>query len=572
MGARQLDLVFLWHMHQPDYRDRTNGAFVMPWTYLHALKDYTDMAAHLERHPRIRAVVNFVPVLLDQIDDYVAQFASGEFRDPLLRWLAAEDLDRLDAAERAQLLEGCFRCNHATMLAPFPRYKRLLELYESLAREGETALAYLSGAYLADLVVWYHLAWCGETVRRQEPLLAELMAKGEGFNAADRRNLLALIDRTLAGLAPRYRALQERGQIELSATPYSHPLAPLLLDFRAARESLPEAPLPLAAQYPGGRDRVRWHLDEAGRSHARRFGAPPAGMWPAEGAISSVFAPLAADAGCRWLASGENVLKNSLAAVQATAQPGAARRPWQLAETPGLTLFFRDDRLSDLIGFEYAKWHGRDAAAHFVAQLEAIAAEAANETPLVVVALDGENAWEYYPYNGHYFFEDLYGLLEKHPTIRTRTFAEVLADRATHPPAQLPHLTAGSWVFGTLSTWIGEPAKNHAWDLLCAAKQSYDQVIASGRLSAAEAAQAEALLAVCESSDWFWWFGDINPTDAVGSFDRLFRRNLANLYRALRLAPPPQLDAPISAGRAGSAEVAAGGTMRRAGEYPLRPD
>jgi len=565
MSAPRLDLVFLWHMHQPDYRDRTTGEFVMPWTLLHAFKDYADMAAHFERHPDIRAVVNFVPVLLDQIDDYVAQFASGEFRDPLLRWLAAVDFDRLERDERRRILEACFRCNHATMLAPFPRYARLLELHETLAREGEAALDYLSGAYLTDLLVWYHLAWSGETVRRAEPLLAELMAKGEGFDAADRRNLLALIGRTLSALAGRYRALQERGQLELAATPYSHPLAPLLLDFQCALESLPEAPLPLAARYPGGRDRVERHVRTARHSHAARFGAAPTGLWPAEGGVSAGFVRIAAAAGCRWLASGENVLRNSLAAAGLPTS-GAARRPWRLAATPDTTLFFRDDELSDLIGFEYAKWHGRDAAADFVARLEAIAAAAPDgETPLVGVVLDGENAWETYPYNAYYFFEDLFGLLEKHPFIRTRTFADVLADPATHPPAPLPALTAGSWVYGTLSTWIGDPAKNHAWDLLCAAKQSYDQVMASGRLAADEARHAEELLAVCESSDWFWWFGDYNPAAAVADFDRLFRRNLANLYRALRLAPPAQLDTPISSGRADGGVVAAGGTMRRAG-------
>jgi len=583
MAAARLDLVFLWHMHQPDYRDHASGAIVMPWTYLHALKDYTDMAAHLERHPTIRAVVNFAPVLLDQLDDYVRQFATGEFNDPLLRLLATTDLDALTAGERKFLLETCFRCNHVTMLAPFPRYQRLHTLHESLARDGlgDGALAYLSGAYLADLVTWYHLVWTGETERRREPLLAELMAKGEGYGHADRRNLLAYIGKTLAALVPRYRALQARGQIELSATPACHPLAPLLLDFQSALESQPAAPLPLATHYPGGRERVRWHIAAAQDSHARRFGAPPTGLWPAEGALSTAFAKQLAAAGCRWTASGEKVLQHSLGAHQPAAQRQAAHHPWQLADAPGLTLFFRDDRLSDLIGFDYSKWHGRDAAAHFVAQLEAIAAAApAGETPLVSVILDGENAWEYYPYNGYYFFAALYELLEARPAMRTRTYADVLKDAvpsnaveaadAVPPAPTLPKLTAGSWVYGTFSTWIGDPAKNHAWDLLCAAKHSYDQVIDSGRLSAAEAAAAEAQLAVCESSDWFWWFGDYNPAQAVAGFDRLFRRNLANLYRCLHLAPPTQLDIPISTGRADDTAVAAGGTMRRAIDHPAQ--
>ncbi|MBA3034044.1 MAG: glycoside hydrolase [Gammaproteobacteria bacterium] len=561
MAAKPLDLVFLWHMHQPDYRDHASGTFIMPWTYLHAIKDYTDMAAHLERHPTIRAVVNFVPVLLDQLDDYIGQFASGEFRDPLLRLLATADLDALSEAERTFLFETCFRCNHATMLAPFSRYRRLHELYESLSREGEAALDYLSGAYLADLVTWYHLAWTGETERRREPLLAELMAKGEAFSLTDRQNLLAFIGKTLANLVPRYRALQERGQIELSTTPACHPLAPLLLDFKTARESQPEAALPLATLYPGGRERVGKHIVAAQESHARRFGKPALGLWPAEGALSAAFAQQLAAAGCRWTASGENVLQHSLGAPQAH----AAHHPWQLSAAPGLTLFFRDDRLSDQIGFEYSKWHGRDAAAHFVAQLEAIAAAApAGETPVVSIILDGENAWEYYPYNGYYFFSDLYELLEAKPALRTRTYADVLEAGSRSAAPDLPRLTAGSWVYGTLSTWIGDPAKNHAWDLLCAAKQSYDRVLASGRLSEAAATTAEAQLAICESSDWFWWFGDYNPAQAVVSFDRLFRRNLANLYRCLQLAPPVQLDIPISTGRSDQASVDAGGTMRRA--------
>jgi alpha-amylase/alpha-mannosidase (GH57 family) len=569
--VKRLDLIFLWHMHQPDYRDHASGEFAMPWTYLHALKDYTDMAGHLERHPRVRAVVNFVPVLLDQIEDYAEQFAAGSFRDPLLRWLAMPDLAVLAPAERGRLLESCFRCHHPTMLEPFPSYQRLHQIYAALMREGEKALAYLSAAFLADLLVWYHLAWTGETERRREPLLADLMAKGEGFSPEDRRQLLAYIGRTLKGLVPRYRALQERGQIEISATPATHPLAPLLVDFRAARESLPDAPLPLAAAYPGGRERVGRHIDAAQKSHAARFGAPPLGMWPAEGALSARFVEMAAAAGCRWLASGEAVLEHSLAASRAVAPAAARCRPWRLATAPDTALFFRDDRLSDLIGFEYAKWHGRDAAAHFVAQLEKTAAAAPEgETPVLCIALDGENAWEYYPYNGYFFFEDLYGLLDAHPTIRTRACADIVADAASSAQT-LDHLTAGSWVHGTLSTWIGDPAKNHAWDLLCAAKQSYDQVIASGRLSREEAVAAEAQLAVCESSDWFWWFGDYNPAQAVAGFDRLFRRNLANLYRCLHLAPPAPLETPISTGRRDGSEVETGGTMRRGGGSAAQP-
>jgi alpha-amylase/alpha-mannosidase (GH57 family) len=563
MPDRQLDLVFLWHMHQPDYRDHATGEHVLPWVYLHAIKDYADMADHLERHPGVRAVVNFVPVLLDQIEDYCRQVDSGQFHEPLLRLLATPDLTHIPAADRELLLEACFRSNHHTMLAPFPRYKRLHDLYEKLAPEGDAALAYLSGDYFADLVTWYHLAWTGETERRRQPLVAELMSQGEAYGPEQRLALLRLIGDILRGLVPRYRALQERGQIELSATPDTHPLAPLLLDFQAARESLPEAPLPLAATYPGGRQRLVAHIDAARAAHGRRFGAPPTGMWPAEGAISTGVVQQLAAHGCRWLASGEGVLRNSLTAYGGGGKR-AAYRPWSLPDAPGIMLFFRDERLSDLIGFEYAKWHGRDAAQHLIGQLEGILADsAAGERPVVSIILDGENAWEHYPYNGFFFFEDLYGLIEKHPRIRSTTYAEILARPATQRAAAtpLPGLTAGSWVYGTLSTWIGDEEKNRAWDLLCAAKQSYDMVLGSERLTAEESAAAERQLAICESSDWFWWFGDYNPSQAVASFDQLYRRNLANLYHLLKLPPPSQLDLPISKG---SDTAATDGTMRRA--------
>jgi alpha-amylase/alpha-mannosidase (GH57 family) len=560
---KHLDLVFLWHMHQPDYRDHGGaageGEIMLPWVYLHAMKDYVDMAAHLERHPQIRCVVNLVPVLLDQIDDYARQFASGKFRDPLLRMLATPDLGTISDDERRMLLGTCFRSNHVTMLAPFPYYKRLHDLYQMLTAQGENACRYLSGDYFSDLVTWYHLAWTGETERRRNPQIANLMSQGEGYGIDDRRRLLAAIGELIGGLIPRWKALADRGQVELSSTPQTHPLAPLLLDFRVARESVPDAPLPFATAYPGGRTRVQAHIDAAKASHAAHFGAPAIGMWPAEGAVSEEFVKHLATAGCRWIASGEGVLRNSLVASGVTDER-AAYHPWRLEQAPGLTMFFRDERLSDLIGFDYAKWHGRDAAQHLVQQLKAILdAAGPDEHPVVSIILDGENAWEHFPYNGYYFFDDLYGLLAEHPDIRTTTYAELLARAEPPTPAVLPKLTAGSWVYGSLSTWIGDEAKNRGWDLLCEAKQSCDRVLASGRLSDEQVAAVETQLAICESSDWFWWFGDYNPSAAVANFDSLYRRNLGRLYRLLQLEPPASLAHPICAG----SETASGGSMRR---------
>lgn len=569
-AKKKVDLIFLWHMHQPDYRDYSSGDFLLPWTYLHAIKDYTDMAYHLERHPKVHAVVNFVPVLLDQLEDYTDQFATGRLRDPLLRMLAHEDGQQLPAEQRKFILDSCFRTHHTKMIAPYPGYKRLFDIYNELKSGGDVALSYLSGQYMADLLTWYHLAWCGESVRREHNLVVSLMSKGEGFSYEDRKQLLALIGELIAGIIPRYRKLAESGQVEISATPHYHPLAPLLIDFNSAREAMPDAPLPMSPYYPGGRGRVAAHIEKARQSHAVRFGSEPTGMWPAEGSISTPMLGVLADAGCHWVASGEGVLASSLA--KSSGLPPRADflyRPYRLESgANGLRCFFRDDRLSDMIGFEYSRWHGRDAAHNFIEQIEGIANSAPEgETPVVSIILDGENAWEYYPYNGYYFLDDLYSEIESHPGIRTCTFSGYLEQTSVQPEGDrtrsLPAIVAGSWVYGDFSTWIGSKEKNHAWDLLCVAKQSYDMVMGSDRLTPEEQAAAERQLCSCESSDWFWWFGDYNPSHSVASFDRLFRHNLTELYRLLKLQPPATLMEPISTG-GGTPE--AGGAMRRASE------
>lgn len=569
---KSLDLVFLWHMHQPDYRDYASGDFVLPWVYLHAIKDYTDMAYHLERHPKVHVVLNFVPILLDQLEDYTDQFATGKLRDPLLRLLAHKNTDKLSPQERQLVLDSCFRSSHTKMIAPYPVYKRLWDTFQLLQANGETALSYLSGQYMADLLTWYHLAWCGESVRRESPLVARLMAKAEGFSHADRKQLLELIGQLTSDIIPRYRKLAQSGQIEISATPHYHPLAPLLIDFASAKEAMPDAPLPVATHYPGGRERVTRHIQLAKQSHKARFGTEPKGMWPAEGSISVETLEALAEEGCHWAASGEGVLVNSLRRSH-QAVPDRSQylyRPYHLEKgADDLQCFFRDDNLSDLIGFEYSRWHGKDAAIHFIDQLDHIARHAPEgETPIVSVILDGENAWEYYPYNGFYFLDELYAQLEAHTKIHTSTYSDYLklspirTDSAR--PRGVPTIAAGSWVYGNFSTWIGCEDKNRAWDLLCTAKQHYDVVMASDRLSAVEQAAADKQLCSCESSDWFWWFGDYNPSNSVASFDRLYRHNLTELYRLLKLQIPIVLSDPVSRGCLGETDV--DGAMRRSTE------
>jgi alpha-amylase/alpha-mannosidase (GH57 family) len=553
-------------MHQPEYRDPLDGGYRLPWTYLHAIKDYADMAAHLEAVPGARAVVNFTPVLLEQLEDYARQIrrfeVEGEpLRDPLLAALVAER-PPAGGPERAALVRQCLRANEKRLIERFPPYARLAAMARWALETPETA-DYLSDRFLTDLLTWYHLAWLAESVRREDLRVRRLMDQARNFDAQDRRVLLHLMGEIIAGLVPRYRALAESGQVELSVTPYAHPILPLLLDFGSAREAWPEVELPAVAGYPGGRERARWHLETGLRVFERFFGFRPQGCWPSEGSLSQETLILLAEAGFRWTATGEGVLRNTLA--RADRNPGhgdCIHRIW--AAESGPLCFFRDDGLSDRIGFTYADWHADDAVGDLLEHLGGIAgACGSNPHAVVSLILDGENAWEYYPENAYHFLRGLYTRLAEDPRFRLTTFSELAAGGVDAQP--LPPLVAGSWVYGTFSTWIGDPDKNRAWEMLAEAKETYDRILAEGGLDEAARAQAARQLAICEGSDWFWWFGDYNAPDSVADFERLYRRQLEGLYRILRVRPPRYLFRVFARGH-GTPD--AGGTMRRGREHP----
>ncbi|HUW97973.1 MAG TPA: glycoside hydrolase family 57 protein [Acidiferrobacter sp.] len=561
--SKRLNLVLCWHMHQPEYRSLHDGRYRQPWVYLHGIKDYVDMAAHIEAVPEARAVVNFSPVLLDQIQDYIDQIQAflgggGALRDTLLEALVGQ----FPAAvpERAALIESCLRANKTRVIERFPVYQRLVGMAESVIKNPELG-GYFSDQYLWDLVVWYHLAWLGETVRRVDARLEPFIKQGYGFDQDWGRRLLVILVELLAGLVPRYRKLAASGQVELSFTPYAHPIIPLMVDFSVARESQPDVVLPESAYYPDGAVRARQQIRDGQAVFADHFGFRPMGCWPAEGALSAQTLALLEDAGVRWTASGERVLRHTVEASGGAWREASRHRAYCEPDHK-LSCFFRDDGLSDLIGFSYADWHADDAIANLIERLENIAAATQDEpTTLVSIIMDGENAWEYYPENGYYFLQALYQRLTQHPIIRLTTFSEYLHEG--HDALPLPRLVAGSWVNGTLATWIGDPDKNRAWEVLVEAKATFDRVSATGRLSDEQCAEAKRMLAICEGSDWCWWFGDYNPSASVAQFDELYRLHIASLYIALGEAPPPSAQDVFT--RPGVGWAQGGGVMRTSG-------
>ena len=552
---KKLKLVLCWHMHQPEYRNLQSGDYKLPWTYLHVIKDYVDMVAHLEATPNAKAVVNFAPILLEQIEDYAHQLhdylRNGTLiKDHLLAALSASEIT-LNADERLQLIKDCKKANKERQIDRYSKFSHLIKIADDLETT-HCAMGYVSSQFISDILVWYHLVWMGETVKLTDKRVQRLIEKGSGYTLEDRAELLEVIADLLAHVLNRYKVLAQSGQIELSVTPYAHPIVPLMLDINTTHEAMPHAPLPNLDHYPGGKERVEWHLKKGLETFNHFFGFTPKGCWPSEGAVSAETLKILSEFGFDWAATGGNVLHNSL---NSTGENGVSvHHPFKIKEAD-MACFFRDDGLSDLIGFEYSKWHADDAVNNLIEHLENIAVDKSHD--VVSIIMDGENAWEYFPNNGYHFLNALYKRLADHPTVELSTFSECLAENTEVKP--LEKLVAGSWVYGTFSTWIGDGDKNRGWDMLGDVKKCFDKIIPTGRLNTEQQQKAEIQLAVCEGSDWFWWFGDYNPSEAVSDFEKQFRLNLTNLYALLGEQPPTYLTESFTQG---SGDPAMGGAMR----------
>ncbi len=558
----QLQVVFCWHMHQPYYKGAGKGDYQLPWVYLHGIKDYADMAAHLENNPDAKAVVNFAPVLLEQLDDYEHQLEAWldrgiRIRDPLLAALAGPGLP-VDTESRHELIQACLRANEHRLVRRFKHFEELVKLARH-ALAHPTMVPYLNDQFIVDLLVWYHLAWMGECTRINDLRVRSLQAKGNGFDKDDRRRMVELIWEIISTLTPRYTTLAKSGQAELSVTPYAHPIVPLLINMQSAREALPGISMPQLEAYPGGEPRSRWHIRKGIEVFERHFGFRPRGCWPSEGAVSEATVKMLEEEGFKWAASGQQVLSNSLMASSADGHlpPNWVHTPYRLQEGR-LNLFFRDDGLSDLIGFTYGEWHADDAVGDLINHLANIA-EACKDNPQAVVSIimDGENAWEYYPNNGSYFLNAMYDRISRHPRLKLTTFSEVQR-RSRRLAPKLGRLVAGSWVYGTFTTWIGDKDKNRAWDMLGKAKADYDEALKTRTFTPERLEELERQLAICEGSDWFWWFGDYNPGATVSDFERLFRHQLSYLYELLGMPKPEYL---LQVFATGSGDPSLGGVM-----------
>lgn len=526
-------LALLWHMHQPMYVDPASGEAILPWVRLHATHAYYDMGRMLERHPRVRVTVNFVPSLLEQLEGA----ATGSMPERYLTATRARP-EELGEEERRFVVRQFFMADRDRCVRPLPRYQQLLE------RRGEDPhrfdLTRFTVDDLRDLQVLFNLTWMGFSARQDEPDVARLLAKGRNFTEDDKAALLAAQQRLVERIVPLWRSLSDRGQVELSTTPYFHPILPLVCDSDSARRAMPDATLPPRFSHP---DDAREQVRLAVARHEATFGRRPAGMWPAEGSVSPEAMAIFAEQGIRWVATDEGVLARSSPAPQVR---GELYRPYSF-EAGGRTvaMAFRDRAISDRIGFTYARMPAKEAVADLmtlVRRAEADAQRAGVTEPVLPVVLDGENAWEHYEGHGEPFLEELHRALESEPRLETVTLSEALAG----PAVRLTRLHSGSWIEANFRIWIGHAEDNLGWELLGRVRALVADHEARGDVAASQLAEARRLLLSAEGSDWFWWYGDDFETENAAEFDQLFRDRLLRAAALVGEPAPPRLSEPIS--------------------------
>ncbi|HWG59817.1 MAG TPA: glycoside hydrolase family 57 protein [Candidatus Acidoferrales bacterium] len=535
-----VNLVILWHMHQPQYRDPSTGRYLLPWTRLHALKDYWGMVRVLQEFPSIHATFNFVPLLAAQIDEY----ASGNFKEAWFE-IAFAPADSLTPDQKRAALERAFQVND-NYLRRWPRFAEIHSHWRSSGAEG--CAAHFAPRDWRDLQVLSQLAWMDEEYITHDPVVNALSAKGANFTEDEKQALRDKQLELLAAVLPEYRLAESRGQIEISTTPYYHPILPLLCDSDIARVSNPHTPLPHPAfRYP---EDAREQLVRARRLHERFFGKPPAGLWPSEGSVSDQGLEIAMDLGFRWFATDEGVLGRTRNEgfwrdPQGYPENGAdLYTPWRLRRGEReLTGFFRDHYISDLVGFVYSRMGTEAAADDFYRRIRAVGDRApAGRTPTLSVILDGENAWEFYPENGRAFLRAFYRRIESDHSIRALTASEALESEPNAPVLQ--GIFPASWINANFDVWIGHAEDVRAWDLLRDAREAYALAVQRGVPPAQLARAYEAVLAA-EGSDWTWWFGPEHGSSNDAEFDALFRKHLSEIYAAIGEHGPDALAHPI---------------------------
>ncbi|MGM0624217.1 MAG: glycoside hydrolase family 57 protein, partial [Campylobacterota bacterium] len=360
---QQVKLSFLWHMHQPYYKDDIKDTTFMPWVFLHGIKDYYDIP-NIAAKCGIKATFNLVPSLLEQLQDY----ANNTDNDLLLHSIEKE-ITALHEGDKDLLNRYIFSANEENMIKPLPRYYQLYEKHKAHNHK----IGRFSPNELLDAQVLFLLSWCGESLR-QDRVVKELIEQGIHFSQEQKLSLLQHLRSFVGGIIPLYKRLHHEGKILLATTPYFHPITPLLLDKNAAVEANPHTTLPQTHCDLSQLASVQ--LDLGLQKFEAIFGFTPTILWPAEGGVSQKALQLFKSRGIEWIGADEEILFRSC----------RCRELYKRYSYEGVNIAFRDKRLSDMIGFEFSQLDADVAVERFVQYIEK---NRGNET-FINVILDGE--------------------------------------------------------------------------------------------------------------------------------------------------------------------------------------
>jgi alpha-amylase/alpha-mannosidase (GH57 family) len=543
----QLRVVVLWHQHQPFYKDLVTGQYRLPWTRLHALKDYYGMVKLLYEFPQVHQTFNLVPSLITQIQDYV----SGDAQDPFLQ-VASKPAKDLTTQERRFALQYLFQANTENVIGRYPRYRELWEKFHGTGDSPERAEKYFQTQDFTDLQVLSQIGWFDEYFLAEKGV-ADLIRKGRDYTLEDQRFVITLERELIGRVLPIHAEAAKKGLIEISTSPFYHPILPLVCDTQMGAVSSPGLPLPQNRfLHPeDAREQLLRGLD----LHEKVFGLRPQGVWPSEGSVSEEVLAIAQKLKVQWMATDEGVLGRSLGINFSRDGYGnldadGARRLYTIYGYENgdtrMNLLFRDHTLSDLIGFVYSGMPPQDAASNLIHKIKESAKSviASGQDAMVPIILDGENAWEYYPRSGREFLRRFYDGLQKEPGMEAVTVTEAIARHKNVSP--LKSLTPGSWINANFNVWIGAPEDNKAWDYLYHARNFYAEAAPDATKKQRELAFEEIMIA--EGSDWNWWYGPEHHSANDRDFDELYRKHLSNVYQALGGNPPDYLAQAITAG------------------------
>ena len=540
--SKKLSIAFYWHMHQPVYQLSPTGDFLMPWVRLHAVKDYLDMALWAKKFDKLKLNFNFVPVLINAIINY----GENEAHDIHSR-LTITPQDELTNEDKIFILNNFFDANYQTMILANPEYHRLYQIVQSSGTE-DTSI--FSNQEYADLMALFNLAWIDPSFKTSNSELKKLVKKGKNYTLEDRIAIIQIQRDIIKKIIPTIRKLIEKNKIEITTSPYYHPILPILLDYKNIKKnSSPANDLQDLKTDLDAKMQTKMALDRI----EEVFGKRPRGVWPSEQCVSAKTLEMLSSLGVEWSLSDEGILANSINFEFEHDFKGYIKEPYHLLKTykyktstSDLKMVFRESTIPNLIGFEYQNHNPIATAIDLYDRIKVLQSKilsSPDNEHLLTIALDGENCWENYLEDGASFLKTLYTLITEDDSLETVLLSDYL--EKTKEDKLLPKIASGSWINRNFKLWIDEPVKDIAWTYLKRVRQDFANFVKREPLNPnIELARRE--LFICEGSDWFWWYGEPNDSGRDNIFDFLFRTHLKNVYRYLDLDTPKYLDDPLS--------------------------